>query len=89
MVNYLRLGCLVAAVALDYSNALTVAVAGLLLVAAWILSILPYNKAAMVLQAPGLQLSVPFFNVWRPVVNLYYRVRGSSLKSSNYISIYD
>lgn len=87
--NYLRLACLAAVLMLDGVNIAVAGAVGLLLALGWGLAILPYNKVAKVLQAPGSQFGIPLFNFWRPVVNLYYRVRSRSMKSSNYISIYD
>ncbi len=89
MVNYMRLACLIGAIGLDFSNLFVLGVSGLLLVLSWILAIVPYNRAARLLQAPRLLLAVPLLDLWRPVVNFYYRWRGRFARSANYTSIYD
>ena len=89
MVNYMRLACLIGAIGLDFSNLFVLGMSGLLLVLSWILAIVPYNRAARLLQAPRLLLAVPLLDLWRPVVNLYYRWRGRFARSANYTSIYD
>lgn len=87
--NYLRLASLVAAVAIDYTNLFTISVVAFLLVLSWVLTILPFNKCCQSLQAPGLTFSVPLFFLWRPIVNLYFRILGYSTRKSNLTSIYD
>lgn len=89
MVNYMRLACLIGAIGLDFSNLFVLGMSGLLLVLSWILAIVPYNRAARLLQAPRLLLAVPLLDLWRPVVNFYYRWRGRFARSANYTSIYD
>ena len=89
VMNYLRLGALVAAVALDYTNIFTISAAAFLLILSWVMMILPFNRCCQLLQAPGLTFSVPLFYVWRPVVNLYFRVLGWSTRKSNLTSIYE
>lgn len=88
-LNSARLSCLTAAIALDWSNLFTLAVAAVLLVASWVLVTLPFNRACRVLHAPVLFVAVPLFAIWRPVVNLCYRVRGVRTRQANYTSIYD
>lgn len=87
--NYLRLGCLAAAVALDYFNAFTVAVAALLLVVSWIFAILPVRRLCRILQAPLLSMGVPLYEFARPIVNVLYRIRGHKQSQSNLTSIFD
>lgn len=87
--NYLRLGCLAAAVALDYFNAFTVAVAALLLVVSWIFAILPVRRLCRILQAPLLSMGVPLYEFARPIVNALYRIRGHKQSQSNLTSIFD
>ena len=89
VMNYLRLGALVAAVVLDYTNIFTISAATFLLILSWVMMILPFNRCCQLLQAPGLTFSVPLFYVWRPVVNLYFRVLGWSTRKSNLTSIYE
>ena len=88
-LNYGRLGCLAAAVALDWNNVFTLAVVAVLLILSWVLSILPVRKSCRVLQAPVLGMGVPFYNLCRPLVNVCYRLRGRKLSQSNLTSIFD
>ena len=88
-VNYLRIAAIVAAVAVDYQNWFSIAAAAFLVVLSWVLTIVPFNRCCQLLQAPGLTLSIPVFFVWRPVVNLYYRIRGRFTKKDNYTSMYE
>ena len=87
--NYVRLGCLAAAVVLDWGNAFTLAVAALLLVLSWILSIVPVRRVCRILQAPLLSAGVPLYQFARPLVNALYRIRGRKLSNSNLTSIFD
>ncbi len=89
LCNYVRLLCLAGAVALDCFNVLPAVVALLLSMASWVFTILPFRRCASLLQAPKLLLSIPLFVMWRPVVNMFYRMRGAKVKASNYTSIYD
>lgn len=87
--NYVRLVCLAAAVVLDWGNAFTLAVAALLLVLSWILSIVPVRRVCRILQAPLLSAGVPLYQFARPLVNALYRIRGRKLSNSNLTSIFD
>lgn len=87
--GYLRLAALIAAVAVGWQWVLADALALVLLIAGWPLSIIPCRRAARVLGAPRLGASVPFLRLWRPLVNVRYRLRGQRFKQSNYTSIYD
>ena len=88
-LNYGRLGCLAATVALDWSNVFTLSVVAVLLIVSWVLAILPVRKSCRVLQAPLLSAGVPLYNMCRPLVNLCYRLRGRKLSQSNLTSIFD
>lgn len=88
-LNYARLACLVAAVALDWDSAVVVILAAVLAVASWAIAIAAFDKSAQPLQVPKLALCVPLFAAWRPVVNMAYRLRGIKTKQNNYTSIYD
>ncbi|MDO4510449.1 MAG: glycosyltransferase [Bacteroidales bacterium] len=88
-MNYLRLGALIAAVAIDYTNVFTISASALLLILSWVMVILPFNRCCQALQAPGLTLSVPLFYLWRPVLTLYYRMRGISTRKTNLTSMYE
>ena len=88
-LNYGRLGCLAAAVVLDWSNVFTLSVVAVLLIVSWVLAILPVRKSCRVLQAPMLSAGVPLYNMCRPLVNLCYRLRGRKLSQSNLTSIFD
>ena len=88
-LNYARVACLVAAVALDWDNAVVVILAAVLAVASWAIAIVAFDKSARPLQVPKLALCVPLFAAWRPVVNMVYRLRGIKTKQNNYTSIYD
>lgn len=95
-LNYARLLCLLCAVAvacwLNPGLPAVLAVAGAalaLLIVGAVLHIVAFNHARVLLQAPGLTLSVPLFHAWRPVVNLCYKLRGMRTRQSNYTSIYD
>jgi hypothetical protein len=88
-LNYARVACLVAAVALDWDNAVVVILAAVLAVASWAIAIAAFDKSARPLQVPKLAMCVPLFAAWRPVVNMAYRLRGMKTKQNNYTSIYD
>ena len=42
------------------------------------------RRNCTLLQAPRLLFTVPFFTVWRPVVNLVYRLGERARTKSNY-----
>ncbi len=88
-LNYARLGCLAAAVALDWNNVFTLSVVAVLLIVSWVLAILPVRKSCRVLHAPLLSAGIPLYNMCRPLVNLCYRLRGHKLSQSNLTSIFD
>lgn len=85
-LNYLSLAMLAAAVALDCTNAFVLLAAVVVLLAGWVGHIISFNHAARVLQAPGLLLS-PIYALWRPVVNVAYKLNGRRHRSSNYTSM--
>ncbi len=81
-LNYLRLGCLAAAVLLALPNVAAAAVAAaLLLVAWWVAATLPMRRLCRCLQAPLPVLRVPLFYLSRPVVNLFYRLLAHRLRN--------
>ena len=87
--NYCRLGTIAAAVAFDYQNIFTIAVAAVVLIASWIPEILAMRNTANVLDAPKLCLSVPLNALKRPIVNLWYRWRGHQVRTSNFTAVID
>lgn len=87
--NYARLAALIAVVAIGWQFVVADVLALLLLVAGWPLSINPCRRAAQVLGCPKLGASVPWLRLWRPLVNVRYRLRGMRFKQNNYTSIYD
>jgi glycosyltransferase involved in cell wall biosynthesis len=89
LAYYLRLGALIAAVVMNYLNIIVDAAAFVILVGTWIPVVTSFRSNCRLLNAPRLLSSVPFFTIWRPVVNFYYRQRGLSLKKSNFTSIFD
>ena len=88
-VNYCRLGCIAAAVALDYENIFTIAVAAVILIASWIPEIVAMRRTATILEAPRLCLSVPYLALKRPIVNMLYRWRGHRVRNSNFTAVID
>ncbi|MBQ1797743.1 MAG: glycosyltransferase [Muribaculaceae bacterium] len=84
LAYYLRLAALIAAVALNPTNAVVLIVAALILIGTWIGTIGSMRRNCTLLQAPRLLFTVPFFTVWRPVVNLVYRLGERARTKSNY-----
>jgi hypothetical protein len=82
--HYAVLGCLAAAVALSFRQILPFALALVILLSLWITLIVLFRGNARRLKAPRLLLGVPFYALWRPFVNLVYRIRGKQMRESNY-----
>ena len=82
--QYLALGSLAAAVALDWRNILTISVAAVILLAYWITIIMLFRGNAKRLKAPKLHIGVPFYSLWRPLVNMCYTLRGYRLRETNF-----
>ncbi|MGM9804670.1 MAG: glycosyltransferase [Muribaculaceae bacterium] len=82
--QYANVAALAAAVALDYRNIFTVALAAMLLLALWITLICLFRGNARRLKAPRLHLGVPFYTYLRPIVNALYALRGYRMRESNF-----
>ena len=82
--QYLAMGALAAAVALDWRNILTISIAAVLLIAYWTTIIILFRGNAKLLKAPKLHIGVPFYSLWRPLVNMRYTLRGYRLRETNF-----
>lgn len=93
-IYWLRFACLAAAVALTAAfNLNSIGIVGiavfLVLLLTWIPSASLFATNCKILQAPPLRATVPFFIMWRPLVNICYAIRESFSKKSNLTSFYD
>lgn len=86
LVNYVRLGLLVAVVALNPTNALVLGLSLAVVLLNWVGSATAVSRACRLLGAPRLLLSVPFLALWRPIYNAWYSLNELGLKKSNYTS---
>lgn len=82
--QYLAMGAMAAAVALDWRNILTISTAAVLLIAYWTTIIMLFRGNAKRLKAPKLHIGVPFYSLWRPVVNMRYTLKGYRLRETNF-----
>ena len=86
---WLRLACLVAAIALCPANTAIWALVGVVLLLTWIPTTMSFASNCRMLQAPPLYVTVPILTLWRPIHNMIYRLREMGKKKSNYTSFYD
>ncbi len=82
--HYVVLGCLIAAVALSFKQILPFAIALVILLSLWITLIVQFRANARRLKAPRLLFGIPFYALWRPLVNLKFKMRGRTMRESNY-----
>lgn len=88
-VNWTRVALLAATIALTPTNVASWCVVGaIIILLAWLPSILSFVRNCRMLQAQPLRLWVPVLTLWRPIYNAYYRLHGWRHKSTNYTSFY-
>lgn len=78
-----------AAVALNWRNVVVISVVAVLLIVMWVMMSVAVKRQCRALDSPTLAFSVPFHALWRPWVNLLYRIRGARSRRSNYTGIVD
>lgn len=82
--QYLNVAALATAVALDWHNLFTIAIALVLFVGLWTTLIILFRGNAKRLKSPKLHLGIPFYAYIRPVVNALYNIRGYRMRESNF-----
>lgn len=86
---WIRLACLVVAIALAPLNTAIWAVAAVVMLLTWIPAAMSFATNCRLLQAIPLRVTVPFFTLWRPIYNALYSLREMGNRKSNYTSFYD
>lgn len=89
VLAYAGVACTAAAVALDWANVVTDAVAAVVVLAAAVAVMPAVGRCCRLLGLRRLRLTVPVMVLWRPLVDIAYMLRATRDHDSNYTSIID
>ncbi len=84
LILWLTLMLSISIALIDPHNWFNLSSASLCIVLPYVIAIVMYRKSSKHLQAPNLCLSVPFFMMMKPIINLRYRLMGHGRRITNY-----